>query len=362
MIRLFDDQFTFLCEIDDYEKLEYIRKHYGAGDFSFKMSPSAAHADLFKNVDYFIVIDEDPRKAGIIRFYEQTDEDDSSIEIKGYTLESLLNRRLVIPPSGSAYDVVSGSAETAIKHYVANNVTAPEDSGRVISKFSLATDQARGIAAKKYARYEGLLGVISEIGEQAGMGFEVLFDPGSKSLIFDVVPGEDHSENSASPVSFSMKYDNLESQTFTVDASGEKTTAYVGGAGEETSRPVIVAGGSASGLSRIEAFVNASSADVVDLPDIGAQELETLKKIESIEGIALDGVGPFQYGVDYALGDTVTVVNISNAQAMDVQIVEVKETIDEKGHEVRLTFGIGKLKVSDVLKNKFKQYDKILRR
>jgi hypothetical protein len=362
MIRLFDDVFNFLCEIDDYEKLEYTRKHYGAGDFSFKLSSNAAHANLFKNVDYFIVIDQDPRKAGIIRFFEQVDKNDSMIEIKGYTLESLLSRRIVIPLTGSAYDVVSGPAETAIKHYVVNNVTTPEDSARAIACFSLATDQARGITAKKYARYEGLLDVIGEIGEQAAMGFEVMFDLNTKSLIFDVVPGTDHTEDAASPVIFSMEYDNLESQTYTVDASSEKSTAYVGGAGEETSRPVIVAGGSASGLSRIEAFVNASSADVVDLPDIGAQELETLKKIESIEGIALGGFGPFQEGVDYVLGDTVTVANRSSGQAMDVQIVEVKETINEKGHEVALTFGIGLPRASEVLKNKFKQYDKILRR
>jgi hypothetical protein len=362
MIRLFDDQFNPLCEIDDFESLVYVRKHYGAGEFTLVLDPHACHASLFKNKDYFLVVDKDPRKSGIIRFFEQSDDEESKLEIRGFTLESVLNRRLVIPPDGQAYDVISGSAETAIKHYVGNHVTAPVDPARVFANFTMAADQNQGVPAKKYARYDELLSVISEIGEQSKMGFEVLFDLESKSLIFDVVPGEDHAVGSASPVIFSMEYTNLESQTFTVDALKEKTTAYVGGGGEETSRPVIVVGGSAVGLARIETFVNASSAEVVDLSDIGTQELVSMNLIETIAGVALDSMGPFTYGVDYSLGDEVTVVNSSNGEAVTVQIVEVKETIEEDGHEVELIFGQGRPLLSDVLKNKFKQYDKLLRR
>ena len=141
------------------------------------------------------------------------------------------------------------------------------------------------------------------------------------------------------------------------DIENFKTTAYVGGEEKEgVTRKVAEVGGSSTGLSRDEVFINATdivqeyeneSGQTVTLTNAQYLALLSARGVEELEqyaetlafGSKINTNANLKYGTDYDLGDRVTCINKRWNVRIDVRITEIAETYETSGEEIDITFG-----------------------
>jgi hypothetical protein len=160
-----------------------------------------------------------------------------------------------------------------------------------------------------------------------------------RSSALEVIEGKDRSVgNGVNPVViFSPDYDNIKNMTFLNSIMNSKNIAVVAGQGVGKDRTFEFVGDGV-GLDRRELFVDAR--DVVD-EGLEARGIERLSEYEQALILEFDHtqIGPFQYEVDFDLGDIVTVVYPGIAQA-NLRIVKVDEFVTrENGWFFKLTVG-----------------------
>lgn len=342
-IRIIDSSFNILGEIDDYESLQFTRRFYGVGEFELHINMNKNNTDVLQE-DNLIILGTDTKKAGVIRHREiNVDEQGLASEellIKGYTLKGIVSRRITVPPIGEGYDKINDNAETAIKYYVDVNCVNPVDAKRKIPQLVITSDIKRGIIITWQSRYKQLDIEIEDISRYSELGWDIYLDFSNQKWVFHVVEGRDLTASQVilPPVIFSVDFDNIKGQNFVDSSISYKNSGYVGGQGEEDDRAIIQIG-EYEGLERIEAFIDARDIeDIAELPIRGKQKLAELNKVQSFESQVLD-FGSFIYGVDWDLGDIVTVQNRKWGATLDSRIVEVKEIYENDGFRLEATFG-----------------------
>ena len=143
-------------------------------------------------------------------------------------------------------------------------------------------------------------------------------------------------------MSFSPKFDNLETSEYNNSMEDFVNTVYVTG-GENDSESLVL--GNNSGLSRRESYVSAGTMDenysgsYTDfLTEKGNEELKDNKEIKTFEG-NVDATGLFKLGVDFSLGDVVQIENEYQIQDR-VRVVEIIYSNDKSGRIVYPTFEV----------------------
>lgn len=352
-IRVLSPSLELLGEIDDYESLQFIRRFQKPGEFEL-------HINLNKNLtevlqeDNFIYLS--PRKVGVIRYKEISRNDDEELVIKGYTLQGILSRRITYPPEGQAYDSIKAPLETVMKHYVISNAISPEDSTRIIQNLVVGNDLGRGPTVSWDSRFKQLDEELTALSSDT-IGWDMYIDLDSQSFIFEVIAGRNLTTNQTTlpPVIFSIDFDNIKNQTFVDSATGYKNTAYVGGQGEGVNRAIAEVGNNLTGLERIEVFIDARDVEAdTDLPSRGTYKLEEYQRIQTFESEILT-YGPFIYGQDWDIGDTITATDKKLGLTLDTPITEVKEIYEPDGFVLEGTFG----KIIPTLIDKIKQTNNV---
>jgi Siphovirus ReqiPepy6 Gp37-like protein len=336
-IRVLTPSFQFLGEIDDYESLQFIRRFRKPGEFELHINANKNLTDTLQE-DNLIVLS--PRKVGVILHRELNRENTEQLMIKGYTLQGILSRRITVPPAGQAYDKIKANAETALKHYVRQNAVESVDPNRIIPNLIIADDLQRGAIVDWQSRFKNLVDELESISFSAGLGWDVFLDLEQQKWVFEVyVPRNlTASQSELPPVIFSIDFDNIKNQTFTESSVNYKNYGYIGGQGEGEDRAVVEVG-NASGLSRIETFIDARDIeDGENLTVRGQQKLQEMQKIVSFESEILT-YGPFVYEKDWDLGDIVTVQDKKWGITLDTSITEVKEIYEPSGFRLGATFG-----------------------
>ncbi|CAM3743633.1 siphovirus ReqiPepy6 Gp37-like family protein [Cohnella lubricantis] len=335
-LRILDTDFNLHGEIDDYESLQFTRRFFRPGEFEIHIALSKQHTgELMK--DRVIYINNEPNKAGYIQY--RGIEEENGIEtlvVKGPTLGGVLDRRITVTDS---YDRVSGAAETVLKHYVNRHIVDGLYPGRAIPFVASAPDLLRGKSTPWQSRYENLLDVAQQIAEWCDIGWGVNLDFAARKWVFDVIEGRNvsASQSALPPVIFAHEFDNVESESFIDSDANYKNVGYAGGPGEDEDRLIQVVG-EATGFDRREVFLDASQAeDAAELVTLGQQQLAQQKQILTFDGKVLD-TQTFRYGVDWDLGDIVTLRNKRWGVTMDPRVTEVKE-IYEKTSSLEVKFG-----------------------
>ena len=341
-LRIISPQFELLGGIDNHEGLQFTRRHYKIGEFELRINPNKNLTEKLE-ADNMIILGADTRKVGVIRHCEiSLGEDGTKSEtlvIKGYTLKSLLMRRIV-QVDGSGYYRKSDKVETIMKDLVNLNCIAPTDTDRIIPNLVNAIDQQRGGNGVAQYRYDNLADAMSDIAAYYDIGWDIWIDTVNSKFVFDVVPGRDltSSQEPLPPVIFSTEFDNILGQNYIDSALNYKNVAYAGGKGEEETR-LIQKIGTATGLDRHEAFLDCSSSETVDeLISNGTKALADLGKIISFKADIIPS-NSFRYGVDYFLGDKVTLQSKKWGVTMDARITEIKEIYESSGYKLEATFG-----------------------
>jgi hypothetical protein len=250
-----------------------------------------------------------------------------TITVSGSSVEALPRR--VLPAAGQAYDPQTAvAAQTAMTHYVAGNIGASAAASRKITGFACAAGAA-GTTISYAARYQSLVDVLAEIGQAGGIGWKTTL---AKTLgipsgfTFDVVAGTDRSAS----VFFDFDFDTLSKWSELTSLAGVISQVTVAGQGEGTAREIVTRPVvEPTGWDRREAFVDARDLAVgatTLLQNRGDAVLAANGTDLSLEATAHQA-GSFRYGVDWFLGDIVTVRNVERAISYPARIVGVDRTV-----------------------------------
>jgi hypothetical protein len=218
--------------------------------------------------------------------------------------------------SAAAIKTYNTVGETAVKALVNDNMGSSANASRKLANFATAADLGRGTAIKDDVRLDGVGDLVAGWCIRAGLLPRVL--PVSGVLTFDVYVGTDRTHT----VVFATSRQNATRITRQVKAP-DLTFEWVGGSGVGAARTFRSAEDTTTeGLwgFRREGFKDrrdSSDTTVLDQQastDLAAKAGQTVVAVEPI-----DGLPNLRYGVDYMLGDIVTVrtrSGISTAKAI----------------------------------------------
>jgi hypothetical protein len=350
-LKVIDLDFNLLASIDDYESIQNGRKLHEIGSTEIHINYAKRGADqLIPGRIAFV----NARRPYIITGVEIS-ETTRGVQLiaRGQQLKGIVDQRISLPDATDdaslfGYDrfpavtAPDAAAETVMKHYADKHLVNPTDTNRKMTGLVIAADQARGIAMRWSTRFESLAAVLKSIGEWSGIGYEITLDLANKQFVFDVIAGADRTSSSDTPVVFSVAFGNVDSTKYALDNKPLVTVAYAGGAGENEGRLIQAVNRDdtiTAGWARRESWLDCGNIEYLD--DLVNEAKYRMKGSIAAETLTGDiaATGPFVYGVDWDLGDTVTVQSRALGIERDSQITEVVETFEGGKHDVNITFG-----------------------
>lgn len=251
-----------------------------------------------------------------------------------------LSKRIALPvPGGPPYtsashDVRTGTASTVILQYASYNGEAGGHSWRRIPGMVLGTDLGIGNTITGKARFAELLSFVQALAMKGNVAFRMRQAAGSTNLVLEVYQPTDRSAT----VIFSPEMFNLTSYHL-VEEMPEGNYGYIGGQGTGTARAIYEGGDSSSitRYGRLEFFKDQRNEDDTDeLPTWLDLELEKQAARRTFTCRFVDTEYP-RFGVDYEIGDTVTVQAEGLTFAGTVQ--EARIEVSEDGETVDVVIG-----------------------
>ena len=356
--KLDNDTFDALGQINQFTSLIWPDRFNGYTSFELNMPLTDENKTLIKKGHIIWCGGDNAAMIEII----QSDTDDNgqkTYKVKGRTLEMLLTTRII----WGTYLCQGKHSSTAMYEIVDTQCVNPTQTNRKIPFLECAEDEQLGrlISFQKTGGevYDSLVNIATE----AELGFNILFRPREKKLIFEVDEGVDRTlalqSNSGSPlVVFSTDLEDILSSSYYTNDQDTKSTAYVAGEGEGADRKFIISGDNASpGFLRRELYVDArdlqsevfnedgttttiNEDDYRDmLNDRGKEKLAEHVVTESFEAkMRVIGDIQYHYGIDYFKGDKVLVQDIELGIQVIATISEVSENYDDE-YELMITFG-----------------------
>lgn len=352
-----NDIFEPIGGISKYTSLIWPDKFNGYTTFELNAPNTPENKELLKKNNIIWCGGDNAAKIEIINF-DTNDEGEKVFKVKGRTLEQILTTRII----WGTYNCVGKHSSTAMYEIVKNQCVSPSDSYRKIPFLECADDEQLGKIISFQKTGGEVYDAIESIAKDSDLGFDVLFRPKEKKLIFKVTEGIDrtirYTDDNTKLVIFSTELEDILSSSYYTNNQDIKTLAYVAGEGEGTERKYIISGNNASyGFERQELYVDArdiqseilnndGSTTVITndeyndlLNDRGAEKLAVCDLIESFEA-SMRVVGNIQYtyGVDYFKGDKVIIEDNELGIQVIAKITEVIENYDDE-YELELTFG-----------------------
>jgi hypothetical protein len=323
-VRLRDG--SVIGELDDYTQFDMILRRRDVASWSVT-APTQEMTDALIIPGSGIVVERDGvvilsgSMTEINRYW--SDQTDHFI-ITGLSDDCVLFDRIVYPhPTNFSlreYDVFTGKAETAMRHYVTGNAIAR--TGFSVPAISLApSDGGRGATVTGRGRFQNLGELLQSLAVAGGeMNFSVV------DRKFDVSMPVDRSDEAV----FSTETGNLASYEYAIRAP-KSTDIVVGGGGEGTARTF----GTGENLvarqrwgRRIEVFRD--RRDTIDITEIEQTLREEMAEQAEENTVALRpiDVPGREYGTDYKINDLVTV------EGIEARVAEVRLTLDENGETI----------------------------
>lgn len=328
----------------------FITRHNQVGTWQVRLNPASLMVEALKAPGAGIVV---TGPTGVIisgpmrsaKLEQTTDNNEGTWFIEGTDDTVLLTERLAYPDpteddvaaQTQAYDTRTGAAETVIKSFVQDNISAVAGTSRAIEYLEIETDQGRGSDVTAQARFDVIQDLLYPIAQTGGLGYAIVQE--GSILEFQVYVPTDRS------ASVRMDIDNNQlTRTEYTYVLPKATRAIVGGAGEAEDR-IFYEGTSSESLvaettwgRRIETFVDDRGTKVQADLDQAAQEflVDNGKTIVNLSVTPSDDT-TMRYGYDWNLGDKVTVV-IGDLEAVSV-VTEVGVAIGTDGVRIGATLG-----------------------
>lgn len=334
------ETFEKVAVIDYAISVIWIRRFQTTGQFELYLPASAELLELFSG-EIFITRDNIDTAMSVEYIHLTTDaENGDYLTISGRSAECIISRRIVPKQT-----VFSGTAENCIRYLLTENIVSPGNAQRKINVFSLGTAQGFTETIEKQVTGKNLLTTISDICAAYDYGFKVTFT--GTGFVFDLYKGTDRSLNQTENpyVIFSPEFENLGNTEYKLDKTTYYNSVFVAGEGEGTARKIawIPPSYGDEGLRLREKWVDARNMSSDDgeisptdyMQMLYAQcyeELALSKETTTFNGEILD-VNVYAFGVDYNLGDTVSIVNEYGVTGTAV-VTEITEVEDENGYKI----------------------------
>lgn len=348
LVEVRDSTLTRVGQIleSDLLGLEVVPRHKAVGSWSIKLPASSPMAEALRQPGAGIII---TGAGGVImsgstssaKNVKTWDNPEGVWEITGSDDSAILGQRLAFPTPSTddvtaqvdEYDVRTGAAETVIKEYVAANIGADAGTSRAIPMLTVEADSGRGDVVTGKARFQKLGELITELSTSSNLGFRVEQD--GAQLVFKVYEPVDRSDT------IRMDVDNrLLSKSEYSYAVPTATRVIVAGQGTGAARSFVERaseGAEALWGTRVEVFHDArDTADATELAQAGDDVLTEGASKTSVSVTPSDDQ-TMQYGIDWKLGDIVTVV-VDDVEIAKV-VTEVALVVTDEGIKIGATVG-----------------------
>jgi hypothetical protein len=280
-----------------------------------------------------------------VKTNQDTNNPDGTYEISGVDDSVLLKERLAYPTPSTAdvtaqvddYDVRSGAAEDVMKAYVEANLGPTAPTARRVHGLSVEASAGRGATVTAAARFQTLQELLSGLADLSGLGFTV--EQVDTALQFQVYEPVDRSAN----VRLDLYNGKLTKTEYTY-SHPLVTRTIVGGQGEGVDRVFLERSNDDSTTAestwgrRVEVFSDQRGKELVEELEQAADELlaKNGKTIVSVS-ISPSDDQTMLFGVDWGLGDKVTVV-IGDTELTSV-VTEVGLLVSADGVRIGATVG-----------------------
>lgn len=257
----------------------------------------------------------------------------------------ILNERLAYPTpttddlslQTAAEDIRSGFAETVIKEYLDANLGASAPVNRQVNGLVIETDEGRGQTVNGFGRWQKLQELFYDLAQVGQVGYQLIQK--DNTIEFSVYEPQDRSQF----IRLDLQNEQLESANYSYQ-NARITRAIVGGPGEAEEREYreVTNADSLEAETvwgrRIEVFTDSRGTEEDnDLEQSGLAALvDEGKTIVEMSVVPSDNAGT-QFGVDWFLGDTITVV--ANEIESVAVVTEVGISIQDDGIRVAATVG-----------------------
>lgn len=333
--------------IDTFESVIWNVQYFGRNDFELKVAGTSENLNLL-SVGALLVRDidmSDGTYQNVMRVDKRKLDFDTEkgwvLTVTGKGLKNIVANRIVWIQTN-----LTGSVEKGIRQVMTENIISPTDSNRAIPNFILSEENGFTDTFDIQLLGENIGEWLESTCTNYGYGWDVYIS--NNKYVFSLYKGTDRSYNQSAvvPVVFSPEFDNLLSSSYTYGIEEFKNAALIGGEGEGTKQRVASVG-SATGLDRIETYIDASTVssngDIITvdtylkmLEDYGNEQLSTLAFTEKFEGVIIPD-GMYKLNQDYFLGDIVQIVNEKGISAT-TRIIEIIYSEDANGTNVVPTF------------------------
>ena len=309
---------------------------------------------------------------GVIKYrYKETNES-TQITIKGYSVKKILTYRSTLLTS-----TYKGPRGWIARELIYDFFINPTDTRRKIECISRAEYYPVETSVVYQNTGSDIEYCIEELLNQIDCGYELkpIISDYEEDLTnittfeFNILEPNRRTignNESNSPVVFSFENNNLTSMVYVDDSTLACSTAIVAGEGEGVQRTTVETGDLvAEDIDRIELYVDARDLQKTNvsgqemtqaeyeqlLAERGNKKLsENAKFISFDANIISDGNTAYKYGVDYSLGDYITIIDKEINLQVDLQITEIMRTLTEDGDEkLDLKFGQERMTIQQLI-------------
>lgn len=333
-IRIYNTDMNLQGIVENQTSLIWTRKYSEPGCFELYAPITEENRKLLKRGN--LVFKRGGVEAGIIEDLKlEENSTKNEITAKGRFLSAYMERRLIHKTIS-----FSGKVEEAMRELLANSEEIP--------RVELGTLQGFDATVEFQATYKNLLTYEKKLAKSANLGMRFRPDFNRKRIRFEIYAGVNRtvSQGVNNRVIFSETYNNLNNAIYRENDQTYKNVVYVGGEGEGDAR-VVVKVGDASGLELREMFLDAKDIRSDDLTEeeyitlLQQRGREVLKENEVSQSFECDTGADvnFVYGVNYDLGDIVTVKKKGWEITQDLRITEIQEVYEYGGMKVVPTLG-----------------------
>lgn len=347
--------FDNIGEINQFDSLIWPDKFNGYASFELWAPITDENSDFLKKGNILWCGGDN---AAIIEIVKSSIDDKGvkTYNVKGRTLEQLLTTRII----WGTHNFVNKYASTALYEIVNQNCVNPTDVNRKIPFLECAADEFIGERITVQRTGGEVYDACVNIAGNADIGFNVLFKPRERKLVFQVVEGTDRTIDQTvnDPVEFSTDLEDILSSSYYTNNQDEKTVALVFGEDSGDGRKRQISGdNSGVGFLRKELYVDArdiqsetiSESGVIQqltpaeyaeaLINRGDEKLSECQITETFEAqLRVFGDVQYEFGVDYQKGDKVTVRDRQLNVVVSARITEVEEDFDDE-YALIFTFG-----------------------
>lgn len=352
-----DDNGTFenIGEINQFDSLMWPDKFNGYGSFELWAPITEENSVYLKKGNILWCGGDNAAMIEIVKSSVNS-QGTKTYNVKGRTLEMLLTTRVV----WGTYNAKDKHVSTIMYDIVNQTCVNPSNSKRKIPFLECAEDEQLGSVATFQKTGGEVYSVLTTLAGSFDLGFNVLFRPKEKKLIFKVVEGVDRTieQDVNDPVEFSTDLEDLLSSSYYSNDQDKKSVAFVQGEGEGVNRKSVVAGdNTTAGFARRELYVDARDLQSTSMDANGNEvvlsaseynsvllqrgddKLSEHKVTETFEAqIRVFGDVQYKFGVDYNKGDKVTIRDNQLNVMISARITEVEEDFDDE-YALVLTFG-----------------------